>query len=238
MKSYYAARAKEYDKIYLKPERQSDLRLIERWLPPKFAQARVLEVAAGTGYWTQFLAPVAQNLVALDASAETFEVARSRLASAGAGAASVSVTAPAPATASDPASSHSDNVQWLIGDAYDIPAPNALYDAAFAGFWFSHVPYARQREFLTGLNRVLKPGAKVVLLDNLYVLGSSTVIAELDKEGNTYQTRPLVDGSQHRLLKNFPTAAQLLDCVDGLGVDPVYTAWDYYWAFEYTVPAA
>ncbi len=232
MKSYYAARAKEYDKIYLKPERQFDLRLIEQWLPPKFAQARVLEVAAGTGYWTQFLAPVAQSLVALDASAETFEVARSRLA----GAASLSVAAPV--TSSNPVPSPSDNVQWLIGDAYDIPVPSELYDAAFAGFWFSHVPYSRQREFLTGLNRVLKPGAKVVLLDNLYVPGSSTVIAERDKEGNTYQIRPLADGSQHRLLKNFPTASQMLDCVDGLGVDPTFTAWDYYWAFEYTVPVA
>ena len=30
MKAYYAARAKEYDQIYAKPERQADLRLIEQ----------------------------------------------------------------------------------------------------------------------------------------------------------------------------------------------------------------
>jgi tripartite-type tricarboxylate transporter receptor subunit TctC len=47
MKDYYAARAKEYDKIYAKPERQQDLRAIEQWLPTKFAQCEVLEVAAG-----------------------------------------------------------------------------------------------------------------------------------------------------------------------------------------------
>ena len=220
MKAYYAARAKEYDKIYLKSERQTDLRLLEQWLPPKFAQADVLEVAAGTGYWTQFLAPVARSLVALDASAETFDVARSRLAGLDA------------ASASAPGLKQ---VQWLIGDAYAIPQPAVLYDAAFAGFWFSHVPLARQREFLLGLTRVLKPGAKVVLLDNLYVPGSSTPISERDAYGNSFQTRLLADGSEHRLLKNFPTESQLIDCVKGLGTEPVLTTWQYFWAFEFTV---
>ena len=49
MKEYYAARAKEYDQIYAKPERQADLRLVEQWLPVRFEGARVLEIAAGTG---------------------------------------------------------------------------------------------------------------------------------------------------------------------------------------------
>ena len=66
MRSYYAARAPEYDAIYLKPERQADLRAIEHWLPPVFAGANVLEVACGTGYWTQFLAPVAASVLAVD----------------------------------------------------------------------------------------------------------------------------------------------------------------------------
>ena len=48
------------------------------------------------------------------------------------------------------------------------------------------------------------------MLDNQYVLGSSTPISRTDAEGNTYQTRPLKDGSSHEVLKNFPTHAQLL----------------------------
>jgi demethylmenaquinone methyltransferase/2-methoxy-6-polyprenyl-1,4-benzoquinol methylase len=31
MQDYYAARAREYDEVYRKPERQADLREIERW---------------------------------------------------------------------------------------------------------------------------------------------------------------------------------------------------------------
>ena len=55
--STYAARAREYESIYEKPERQPDLRKLERLLPDMLAGRRVLELACGTGYWTQFLSP-------------------------------------------------------------------------------------------------------------------------------------------------------------------------------------
>ena len=209
MKEYYAARAKEYDQIYAKPERQADLRLIENWLPERFVGARVFEVAAGTGYWTQFIKPVATSVLALDASAETLEVAQSRPRNAG--------------------------VHWIVGDAYALPKPLEPYEAAFAGFWFSHVPRARQQEFLLGLNALLKPGARVVMLDNLYIEGNSTPLTSPDSEGNTYQVRQLADGSAHRVLKNYPGEFELCDLVASFGLQPTYTTWQYYWAFEYTV---
>ena len=209
MKDYYAARAKEYDQIYAKPERQADLRLIEQWLPSRFEGARVFEIAAGTGYWTQFIAPVAASLLGLDASAETLHIAQGRPANA--------------------------NARWLVGDAYALPVSAEPYDAAFAGFWFSHVPLARQKEFLFGLNKTLQAGARVVILDNLYVEGNSTPLSAPDSEGNTYQVRKLADGSSHRVLKNYPNEFDLCDLVAPFGVQPTYTTWQYYWAFEYVL---
>ncbi len=207
MHSYYAARAPEYDSIYLKPERQADLRALEHWLPSVFSGARVLEVACGTGYWTQFLAPVASSILAIDAAPETMAIARSRVAG--------------------------DTVQFLVGDAYALPRRAEKFDAAFAGFWFSHVPKERQREFLVGLNASLKHGAKVVLLDNRYVEGSSSPLAERDVDGNTYQTRKLADGSTHRVLKNFPSENELHALAAGLSQSAAFKCWQYYWAFEY-----
>lgn len=213
MQSYYAARAGEYDRVYQKPERQSDLRQIEQWLPSRLSGACVLEVACGTGYWTRFIAPVASTVVAIDSAAETLQIARQRVDAA--------------------------NVLFQIGDAYALTPAGRSFDAAFAGFWFSHVPLERQREFLEGLNSVLLPGARVVLLDNLFVEGSSSVIAEHDARGNTYQYRSLSDGSRHRVLKNFPTEAQLHALMTGgLGEFAAYRRWRYYWAFEYRVAAA
>ena len=211
MQDYYAARAAEYDRIYLKPERQADLRNIEAWLPPIFAGSSVLEVACGTGYWTQFMAPVASRMVALDSAAETMRIARSRVAS--------------------------EKVEFVVGDAYALPLDGRRYQRAFAGFWFSHVPKSRVREFLLGLHAALEPGATVVLLDNLFVEGSSSPISERDAQGNTYQARRLDDGTTHRVLKNFPSEDELRAVTEGLGTQVRYRAWQYYWALEYVALA-
>jgi demethylmenaquinone methyltransferase/2-methoxy-6-polyprenyl-1,4-benzoquinol methylase len=209
MQAYYAARAPEYDRIYAKPERQDDLRAIEAWLPTVCAGRSLLEIACGTGYWTQFLAPVATRVLALDAAPETLQIARSRVASA--------------------------NVEFITGDAYALPPAATGFEAAFAGFWFSHIPNRRVPEFLAGLHRALVPGARVVFLDNRYVEGNSTPICERDGEGNTYQMRTLDDGSSYKLLKNFPDEADLRQATQGVARDLRLREWKYYWALEYTV---
>ena len=208
MQDYYAARATEYDRIYLKPERQPDLRAIEAWLAPIFAGANVLEVACGTGYWTRFIAAAAAKVLAVDAAVETLELARNRVPKG--------------------------KVQFRVGDAYALTATEPPCNAAFAGFWFSHVPKHRTREFLIGLNAALEPGATVVLLDNLFVEGSSSPISETDAEGNTYQARRLDDGSVHRVLKNFPSEVELRAAAEAVGTDVEYKAWSYFWALTYT----
>lgn len=233
LQAYYAARAAEYDRVYLKPERQADLRQIEAWLPARLAGRRLLEVACGTGYWTRLIAPVAAHLLAVDASPETLDIARRRV----------------------PA----ERVLFRVGDAYELsectgrsgrdeskeseahrdcsrPAePSQRFDAAFAGFWWSHVPRARLREFLQGLHACLEPGARVVFLDNRFVPGSSTPVSEQDAQGDTWQQRRLDDGSTHRVLKNFPTEAALREAVAGLATDVHVTTWAYYWALDYAV---
>ncbi|MBI5275696.1 MAG: class I SAM-dependent methyltransferase [Burkholderiales bacterium] len=206
MKDYYAARAAEYDQVYLKPERQADLRAVEQWLPTVFAGKTVLEVACGTGYWTQFIAPVSAGLVGVDASAETLQIARSRLSGLA--------------------------VTLVAGDAYELPIGERRFQSAFAGFWWSHVPKSQQRRFLDGLHAALQPGATVVLLDNRYVEGSNIPLSESDAEGNTYQRRTLADGSVHRVLKNFPSRRELLAIAPGATV----REWPYYWALTYQLP--
>jgi ubiquinone/menaquinone biosynthesis C-methylase UbiE len=98
LQSYYAARASEYDHIYSKPERQTDLRVIKSWLPPRFADKRVIEVASGTGFWTQFIAPVAAHVLALDSAIETITIAKTRVPKR--------------------------KVSFLVGDAYTIGPSN------------------------------------------------------------------------------------------------------------------
>jgi demethylmenaquinone methyltransferase/2-methoxy-6-polyprenyl-1,4-benzoquinol methylase len=211
LQSYYAARAAEYDRVYEKPERQADLRAIERWLPSLLSGETVLEVACGTGHWTRCIAPVAASVLAIDSAPETLRIARHRVTG--------------------------NAVRFEVGDAYALPRNAVGFTAAFAGFWFSHVPVDRRLEFLHGLGAALRPGARVVLLDNRFVEGNSTPISEQDDAGNTYQRRTLGDGSTHRVLKNYPSEDELHALVDsGLGSAAGYRAWEYFWAFDYRVP--
>jgi SAM-dependent methyltransferase len=207
MLNYYAARANEYDNVYRKAERQTDLRAIEHWVSQRFAGASVLEIACGTGYWTQFIAKSATRVCAFDAAPETLAIAKTRAPMA--------------------------NVEFLVADAYDPPRVAAALDAAFAGFWFSHVPKARQCEFLKVVHASLGDGARVVFLDNRFIEGSSTPIAEQDQDGNTYQIRRLRDGTTHRVLKNFPSESELHSLAAAVGRDVRYIQWDYYWALSY-----
>lgn len=209
MQDYYAARAKEYDQIYAKPERQADLRQMEAWLPGVLAGRNVLEIACGNGYWTQFYAPQVHAVLAMDGAPQTLEIARTRV----------------------PA-----NVTLAQGDAYHLAAlEQRPWDAAFAGFWWSHIPRQRIAAFLQGLHGVLLPGTKVVFLDNRYVAGSSTPVSAPDAHGDTFQQRPLSDGTTHRVLKNFPSREELLACVANDSVNAQVTEWEYFWALEYTL---
>ena len=76
MRAYYAERTPYYDAVYLKPERQADVAFLREHLPARLHGRTVLEVACGTGYWTQHIAPVVRRMVATDLTAEPLAFAR------------------------------------------------------------------------------------------------------------------------------------------------------------------
>lgn len=211
--SYYAARASEYEHIYQKPERQSDLAKLRRLIPAYFSNREVLEIACGTGYWTQFIAPVARKVTAIDINPETLAIARSK-------------TYPV------------DRVTFEVADINRLPARLSQFTGAFAGFWWSHMKRAERPAFVQTLHRTLSAGAVVVALDNRYVEGSSTPISHVDDAGNSYQRRRLADGSEHTVLKNFPSEAELIADLGNGATAIEYTALQYYWLLKYEVAAS
>lgn len=210
MQAYYAQRSGYYDDVYQRPERAVDIALLRQQLVQRLSGRRVLEVACGTGYWTQHVVPVSASLVAIDATSEPLELARQRPNVAGA--------------------------RFEIADAYRLDASLGRFDAAFAGLWLSHVPISRRMEFLGSLHGLLEPGARVLLFDNSEVQLHDFPIVERDAEGNTFQQRVLRDGSVHRVLKNFPSEDELLAMVVGIGTEPHYRMLDNFWWFEYRLP--
>jgi demethylmenaquinone methyltransferase/2-methoxy-6-polyprenyl-1,4-benzoquinol methylase len=210
MRAYYAARAPIYDEVYLRPERQADLAALRAMIPAWFAGCSVLEVACGTGWWTQFIAPVAARLTATDAVVAPLEFARLRPGVAG--------------------------VAFAQADAFALPGSLGAFDAAFAGLFISHVPVERRRSFLAGLHARLAPGATVAFIDNTEAQCARLPVVERDAAGNGFQLRALPDGSTHRVLKNFPSEAELRAMVGGAGDRAQYWRGAHFWAFSYALP--
>lgn len=207
MQRYYAQRAAEYERVYDKPERQRDIAALKAWLPRQFEGQRVLELACGTGYWTPHAAQHAAAWLATDINDEVLAIARDK-------------------------SLPHDRIRFSRDDAYDPVSPGH-FDAAFAAFWWSHVPLQRAGDWIDRLHARLGAGSHVVLLDNRYVAGSNQPITRTDEHANTYQRRQLADGSRHEVLKNFPTAQSLRDLLGPRATGFAWTEWPHYWACSY-----
>ena len=176
---YYRKWAPAYDEVYTRPERQSDLLAVRARLTGWFAGKHVLELAAGTGWWTSVLADTAASVIATDVNEATLDVARARR-------------------------DWPPAVDFAVADALALQTIRGDFDAAFAGFFWSHVPLAKIDAFLQALMLRLLPGSLVVFVDNRLVPGSVHPVARRDEHGNTYQHRRMSDGSAWDVLKNFP----------------------------------
>jgi len=208
---YYAKRAPEYERIYEKPERQADLRVLRESVAAIFSRRRVLEVACGTGWWTRIIACTAHSVVATDINEEVLAIARTK-----------------PLARS--------NVFFQRADAFDLQTVPGEFDAALAVFWWSHLTRSELSRFLNALHHRLQPGSIVVFIDNNYVEGSSTPISRRDAEGNTWQLRKLDDGTTTEVLKNFPMDEDLRTALDGRCANLSIERLSYYWLARYSLP--
>ena len=132
MLAYYEARAPEYDDWYLRRGRyergpihdaawNAELDVAGRWLDELPIRGEIVELAAGTGWWSPLLASKGE-LSLYDGTAAPLERARERLVA------------------------HQLRAHLHVRDAW--AEPDRQVDAVFTGFWLSHVPRARLAEFL------------------------------------------------------------------------------------------
>jgi SAM-dependent methyltransferase len=204
LESYYSKRAREYEQVYEKPERQRELAWLRQRIPTLFRGRTVLEVACGTGYWTQHIAPAAKRVYAGDINEAVLEIAREK------------PIPPGKAT-------------FFKADAVTLEGVPPGCNAAFAGFWWSHVRKSGIAQFTANLAARLEPGSLVAILDNTWAHGSSTPLSRTDAEGNTYQMRKLASGEDFEVLKNYPTPAELAEAIRPVAREAHLESLTYYW---------
>jgi demethylmenaquinone methyltransferase/2-methoxy-6-polyprenyl-1,4-benzoquinol methylase len=204
---YYAKRANEYERIYQKPERQKDLASLRRLFQQVFAGHSVLEIACGTGYWTQVVAETAKSITATDINGEVLQIARAK--------------------------NYAGSISFRKVDAFNLSFSNNSFTAGLAAAWWSHLRKAQIGDFLFQFHRLFSPGSIIVFMDNQFVPGSNTPISRTDAEGNTYQLRKLENGDEHEVLKNFPSEKEVREVITDLAVEISWTELQYYWFLTY-----
>jgi len=148
--AYYRARAPRYDDWWQRggaydkgPEMAAEwdrqLDRVEEALRAFSVSGNVLELAGGTGWWTERLAQSADHLTVVDSSPEVLEINRIRTAR--------------------------PDVDYVVADLFAW-VPERSYDVVFFSFWLSHVPRQRCKAFWSMVRSCLSPDGRVFLIDN------------------------------------------------------------------------
>jgi SAM-dependent methyltransferase len=210
LSTYYRRRASEYDEVYEKPERRGDIATLAEIIRNFATSRRVLEIAAGTGYWTVLASEAAASILATDLADEPLAIARGR--------------------------SYASRVEFAHCDAFALDTLPGTFDAGLACFWVSHLTQSEMERFAVHLAARLLPDSRVLFVDNRYVEGSNWPTGRTDVDGNTYQHRQLRSGETFEVLKNFPTASELHGLGETVGVEVEVTELTYYWALKFRTP--
>jgi demethylmenaquinone methyltransferase/2-methoxy-6-polyprenyl-1,4-benzoquinol methylase len=200
MIAYYAARAPEYDDWYLRRGRYSrgpvhdlawqvDLDAATQWLDGVPLRGEIVELAAGTGWWSPLLAQKGE-LSMYDASEAPLTIARERLMA------------------------HGLRAHLHVRDAW--AEPDRAVDGLFAGFWLSHVPRSRLPEFLALTRRWLRPGGLFSFIDSLEDPHSGAVDRPPSGEAGIARRR-LADGREFRIPKVFYEPGELEQALVAVG---------------------
>jgi len=201
MIAYYEARAGEYDDWYLRRGRyahgpihdaawNAELDAAGRWLDAlPFPRGRIVELAAGTGWWSPLLASKGELWMS-DAAPAPLERARERLLA------------------------HGLRAHLHVRDAWAEPEGDPA-GGLFAGFWLSHVERDRTAAFLDLARRWLAPGGRLALIDSLPDAQSGARDHEPPAEDRSL--RRLADGRTFTIVKVYRAPDDLAAALDAAG---------------------
>ncbi|MFH2054729.1 MAG: class I SAM-dependent methyltransferase [bacterium] len=197
---YYRARAAEYDEWFYRTGRydrgeehrcqwNAEVVIVREALSEAQPQGKVLDLACGTGLWTEQLVAQADKLIAVDASPEALEITRRRVADC--------------------------RIECVEADIFSWQ-PSERFDFVFFGFWLSHVPETRFEKFWRLIADALIPGGKVFFVDSLLTQESTARDhAELERGGAAQ--RKLNDGREFEIVKVFYDPPKLQETLQNLG---------------------
>ena len=206
MIEYYKKRASEYENIYQKPERQYFINEYKEYLAVFFTNRSVLELACGTGFWTESISYTAKRIKATDINDTVLDIAKTK--------------------------NYRNEciIEFEVMD-FKNKSEYSSFDGIFIGFLVSHLSKDEFERLIHDLV-VTNRNQKILLMDNNYIDGESTKISIKDSLGNTYQIRKLEDGSSYEIMKNFYTEEELNTIMKKYNLDYKINKNKYFWSLE------
>ena len=203
---YYRARAPEYDDWFLRRGHYDHGPELGALWARETAEAAasltalpldgadVLELAPGSGAWTDRYVDRVASVVGVDASPEMVERAVARLGDRAA------------------------KVDFVVADIFGW-RPNREYDAVVFCFWISHVPAARLDAFLRTVAAAMRPGGHAFFVDSLPAPSSGRSDIPPSSRTGEVQHRELLDGRRFDVVKNHWPADELRARFAAAGLD-------------------
>jgi len=202
MHAYYSDRA-QYMARNLEDDPREFVQEIVAELKSLARGQAALEVACGTGNWTRLVAQCAESVTATDYSQGMLEVARSR---------------------------QIPGTRFVQADAYNLSElGNERCDFGFSMWLVSHLALSRWHEFITAFHAHLKPGAKVLLVDDIRRPDDADPWYSKVATRDSYEIRRLPNGESYEIIKTYFTPEQLRSLLepyaDGIQIRYERPAW-------------
>jgi len=207
LEEYYRQRAPEYEQIYYRdmPQRRQEIDGEASFLRRLAAGREVLDLACGTGYWTQVLAGAAGSVVASDLSEEMLREAGRK--------------------------EYDKKPLWVRADLEHLPFAAGSFELVTLGFWFSHQSRHSYGEFFERIKRLVRRGGQVWMIDNNPPAEGPTLhSAGFDEHGNNLKTRYLDNGREFVILKNYFEARELREVFEPHFEIERLRHREYYWS--------
>jgi hypothetical protein len=110
-----------------------------------------------------------------------------------------------------------------------IPDGAAGYGAVVAEFCWSRLKREEQDGFLARLRKAAGKDALLVLLDEVYVEGTSNTVARTDLQGNTYEIVTTDEGQRIERVMSYPTDSALRKRLANAAKEIRVARWEYFW---------
>ncbi len=192
--NYYSKRAPEYEQIYFRdmPDRRKEIADEVDYIKELCAGKNVLDIACGSGYWTERISETASSIVACDISDEMLEIAKNK--------------------------QYYCPVDFVRANLNQLPFESNSFDIVTLCFWFSHHPKQDYNNLFKNITDPIKPESPVKANCPLWLIdnnppaeGSVNQTHHIDDHGNNFKKRFLDNKKEFIILKNYFEKDELMN---------------------------